>query len=113
MKKLLLTTAIVMSFGTTAAFAHHPAVDMVDEDTYLMIDENLIDTPHYDMTFDDMDMGGDVEVGGTAASRDMEDGSAQIGEARDDIGAAMEDREEMNAMADAEGSGPMGANAQK
>lgn len=112
MKKLLLTTAIVMSFGTTAAFAHHPAVDMVDADTYAMIDENVSDI-HRDMDFDDIDMGGTTEVGGTAASRDMEDGSAQIGEARDDIGAAEESREEMNAMADAEGSGPMGANAQK
>ena len=126
MKKLLLTTAIVMSFGTTAAFAHHPAVDMVDEDTYTMIDENVSDI-HRDMDFDDIDMGGTTEVGGGAVARDMDvgNGGAEMGgdmedvgaemggEDMEDIGAAEESRVEMNAMADAEGSGPMGANAQK
>ena len=126
MKKLLLTTAIVMSFGTTAAFAHHPAVDMVDEDTYEMIDTNLIGTPHYDMEFDD-EMGGTTEVGGAAESRDADvgnTGDAMGGDIADvgaemggedmaDVGAAMEDREEMNSMAGEEPSGPMGATSQK
>ena len=113
MKKLLLTTAIVMSFGTTAAFAHHPAEDMVDPVTYEMIDGNTSDA-HDALTFDDMgsdvmagdtDVGGDSSVGGTAVSRDLDgdmgDFSAEIGENMDDIGAEMEAREEMNATADA------------
>ncbi len=126
MKKLLLTTAIVMSFGSTVAFAHHPAIDIVDEDTYAMIDDNVSDV-HADMDFDDVDMGGTTEVGGAAESRDADVGNAGAemggdiedvgaemgGEDMDDVGAAEESREEMNAMADAEGSGPMGANAQR
>jgi hypothetical protein len=116
MKKLLLTTAIVMSFGTTAAFAHHPAADMVDEDTYEMIDANVSDI-HRDMIFDD-DMGGDVEVGGAAESRDdagnagvdmggdVEDVGAAMGGDMEDVGAAAEDRDENNAMAGIEPSGP-------
>jgi len=111
MKKLLLTTAIVMSFGTTAAFAHHPAADIVDPVTYEMIDDNVSDV-HADMDFDDIDMGGTTEVGGAAESRDA-DAGAEMGENLEDVGSAEESREEMNAMADTEASGPMGANAQK
>ena len=109
MKKLLLTTAIVMSFGTTAAFAHHPAEEMVDPITYAMIDDNVSDI-HRDMDFEDVDMGGTTEVGGAAESRDAD---VEMGENLPDVGSAEESRVEMNAMADAEGSGPMGANAQK
>ncbi len=126
MKKLLLTTAIVMSFGTTAAFAHHPAEGIVDDETYTMIDDNVSDV-HADMDFDDVDMGGTTEVGGAAEARgdedvgnagaemggDIEDVGAEMGGDLADVGAAEESREEMNAMADAEGSGSMGANAQK
>ena len=110
MKKLLLTTAIVMSFGTTAAFAHHPAEGIVDADTYEMIDDNTSEI-HDALTFDDMgsvdvmggdtDVGGDSSVGGAATARDMEDGGAEVGENMADIGAEMETREEMNATADA------------
>jgi len=53
MKKMLFATAVAMAFGTTAAFAHHPAADIVDPDIYAMIDENVSDT-HAEMTFDDM-----------------------------------------------------------
>lgn len=55
MNKLLLTTAIIMALGGTTALAHHPAADIVDPDIYAMIDENVADTPHADLTFDDMD----------------------------------------------------------
>ena len=115
MNKLLLSTAIVMAMGSTAAFAHHPAADIVDEETYAMIDENVSDI-HADMTFDDMggdtiDMGGDVqsradqvENMGAELGGDFEDVGAEIGENMEDIGAEMETREEMNAMADAEPS---------
>jgi len=53
MNKMLFATAVAMAFGTTAAFAHHPAADIVDPEIYEMIDENVSDT-HAEMTFDDM-----------------------------------------------------------
>ena len=104
MKKLLLTTAIIMAMGSTAAIAHHPAEDIVDPEIYAMIDENVSDV-HAAMTFDDM--GGDtIDVGGNVVSQ-MEDGSmGGIGENMEDIGSAMEARSEMNSMADSEGRGP-------
>lgn len=40
---------------STAVFAHHPAADIVDEDIYEMIDSMVADTPHADLTFDQMD----------------------------------------------------------
>ncbi len=123
MNKLLLSTAITMAMASTAAFAHHPAADIVDADVYEMIDENVSDV-HADMTFDDM--GGDtIDVGGVVQSRDdevgnmgaemggdIEDAGAEMGGDLADVGAEMESREEMNAMADAEPSGPMSAQRQ-
>ena len=120
MKKLLLTTAITMAMASTAAFAHHPAVDTVDPLIYDMIEENISDV-HLDMEFDD-DMGGDTtDVGSTRASAasdianygadmgaDMEDVGAELaGEL--DVEAAMESRREANEMADSEPSGSMNA----
>ena len=54
MKKSILTTAFIVSLASTSAFAHHPAADIVDPEIYAMIDENVADTPHADLTFDDM-----------------------------------------------------------
>ncbi len=128
MNKLLLSSAIVMAMASTAAFAHHPAVDIVDPEIYEMIDENTSEI-HDALTFDDMgsvdvmggdpDVGGTSDVGGTAVSLDadvgnmgaemggdMEDVGAEIGENMADIGAEMEEREEMNATAATEPSGP-------
>ena len=120
MNKLLLSTAIVMAMASTAAFAHHPAADIVDPEVYEMIDENVSDV-HADMTFDDM--GGDTtDVGSAMESRDsdvgnagavpggdLEDVGAEMSGDLADVGAAMEAREEANAMADSEPSGPMSA----
>jgi len=85
MKKILLTTSFLMTLATTAAFAHHPAADMVDPEIYAMIDENVSDTPHADMTFDDM--GGAMESERTS----VEEGITSRAEARDDV--AMETEE--------------------
>ena len=85
MKKTLLTTAMFMSLASTAAFAHHPAADRVDPEIYAMIDENVSDTPHADMTFDDM--GGAME----AASSAME-GRDDMGAMSDAAEAGMESR---------------------
>jgi hypothetical protein len=120
MNKLLLTSAIVMAMGSSAAFAHHPAADIVDQEVYDMIDENVSDV-HADMTFDDM--GGDTsDVGSVAEARDadvgnagavpggdLEDVGAEMSGDLEDVGAAMESREVENSMADAEPSAPMGA----
>jgi len=65
MKTTLLTTTFLASLISTAAFAHHPAADNVDPEIYAMIDENVSDTPHADLTFDDM--GGAMEDAGSAA----------------------------------------------
>ena len=55
MKMFTYTTAIFMAMTTAStAFAHHPAADIVDPEIYEMIDENVADTPHADMVFDDM-----------------------------------------------------------
>ncbi len=115
MNKLLLSTAITMAMASTAAFAHHPAADIVDPEIYAMIDENTSEI-HDAMTFDDM--GGDtIDVGGVVQSRDdevgnmgaemggdIEDVGAEMGGDLADVGAEMETREEANEMADAEPS---------
>ena len=64
MKTTLITSAFLMAISSTA-FAHHPAADMVDPEIYAIIDENVSDTPHADMTFDDM--GSEMETAGAAA----------------------------------------------
>ena len=81
MKSKLLTTAIVMAFASMGAFAHHPAADIVDPEIYAMIDENVSDTPHADLVFDDM--GRDVSGAGDSM------------ESRDNMDAAMENRDTM------------------
>ncbi len=120
MNKLLLTTAIAIAMGSSAAFAHHPAADIVDSEIYEMIDENVSDV-HADMTFDDMgsdttDVGSaaearDTDVGnaGVAPGGDLEDVGAEMSGDLEDVGAAMESREVESSMADAEPSGPMSA----
>ena len=53
--KNILQAAVLTSFlASFSAFAHHPAEDIVDEDTYEMIDENVADTPHADLDFSSM-----------------------------------------------------------
>ena len=70
MKKLTFTTAMFMAMTATAAFAHHPAADIVDADTYAMIDENVADTPHADLVLDDMGSAMDMAAG-EQGSQDM------------------------------------------
>jgi hypothetical protein len=53
-KRLMTTTTLFLSLASASAFAHHPAADIVDPEIYAMIDENVADTPHADLTFDDM-----------------------------------------------------------
>lgn len=51
MLKVALISSVLASFS---AFAHHPAEDIVDEEIYEMIDENVADTPHADLDFTSM-----------------------------------------------------------
>lgn len=64
MKKSVLISALICAVSSASAFAHHPAADIVDPEIYAMIDDNVADTPHADLTFDDM--GGRVEQLDTA-----------------------------------------------
>jgi hypothetical protein len=65
MKKMLFATAVAMTFGTTAAFAHHPAAEIVDPEIYAMIDENVSDT-HAELTLDDMGSDATASMGMSA-----------------------------------------------
>ena len=67
MGKFLQLSALALAIATTNVSAHHPAVDIVDEDIYVMIDSLVADTPHATMTFDEMG-GGMTETSVTADS---------------------------------------------
>lgn len=54
MTHIMKVAAIASLFASVSAFAHHPAADIVDPEIYEMIDENVADTPHADMVFEDM-----------------------------------------------------------
>jgi hypothetical protein len=69
MKKYLLIGALVMGIGSTAAVAHHPTADIVDEEIYEMIDSMVADTPHADLTFDSMGDGSMTDI--TVSSRSL------------------------------------------
>ena len=85
MKKIILATAIAMTFASSYVFAHHPAADIVDPDIYAMIDANVADTPHADLDLDalgsDDNMGGSVDAAGTGsnAAADIEVGQGAGG----------------------------------
>jgi hypothetical protein len=58
MKKLFQVAAMTSLLASFGAFAHHPAADNVDEETFEMIDENVADTPHAELVFEEeMGMG--------------------------------------------------------
>ena len=109
----------MMAMGSTAAFAHHPAADIVDPDVYAMIEENISEV-HLNMTFDDMggdttDVGSamearDTDVGnqGEAPGGDLDGVGAEMGGDMEDVGAAMEARAEANDMADTSAAAPRG-----
>ncbi len=64
MKKILLATAIAVTFGSSYVLAHHPAADIVDPEIYDMITENTADSPHADLDSDTM--GSDDNMEGSA-----------------------------------------------
>ena len=72
MKKSLVATAVLMTFASASAFAHHPSADV--NPNYDRVDENISDMHNtvIDARIDD-DMGSDMDgVGaGTGARGDM------------------------------------------
>jgi hypothetical protein len=57
MKKFFQAAVVAMAVTSASALAHHAAEDIVDEDVYEMIDSLVADTPHADMTLDDLGAG--------------------------------------------------------
>jgi hypothetical protein len=48
---------LYLLLGSGLAFAHHAAESIVDEEVYAMIDEMVADTPHAEMTLEDLGSG--------------------------------------------------------
>jgi hypothetical protein len=65
MKKFTLTSAIFIAMAATSVVAHHPAKDMLDEEQYEAITDNLEETesPHLDMEDDDIGSAAGAEAG--------------------------------------------------
>ena len=57
MKKLLTAALVSTAMAAFPAFAHHAAEGMVDDEVYVMIDTLLMDTPHAEMTTDEIAVG--------------------------------------------------------
>jgi len=85
MKKSVLISTLICAVSSASAFAHHPAEDRVDPEIYAMIDENVADTPHADLTFDNMGSSAEqldavVEAAGQRSEMaDMEQGEMAEG----------------------------------
>ena len=85
MKKILLVTAIAVTFASSYVLAHHPAADIVDPEIYDRIDENISDS-HVEI-LDTNDMGNmtgsaepDDDVGNNSrAAQDVEVGQGGAG----------------------------------
>lgn len=95
MKTPLITTAFFITFASASAFAHHPAADIVNPEIYAMIDENVADTPHADLVFDDM--GGSMNSAGTDTA-EVDAGAARF-EGRVDVDVALSADEAIDTMA--------------
>jgi hypothetical protein len=57
MKQFLTTTLVSIAFSCSLVFAHHAADDVVDDEIYEQIDDLLVETPHADMTLEDLSSG--------------------------------------------------------
>jgi len=77
MKILTYTTAILMTMTATGAFAHHPAAEVVDAETYEMIEANVAESPHDDLVMDEM--GSSMEqASGDAIGAAMQTAAADV-----------------------------------
>lgn len=57
MKKFIQTAVATLFLTTLPSFAHHAAEGIVDEEIYEMIDSLVANTPHAEMTLDDLGTG--------------------------------------------------------
>ena len=57
MRKIVQAAVVAMAFTAAPAFAHHAAEGIVDDEVYEMIDSLVADTPHADMTLEDLGTG--------------------------------------------------------
>jgi len=97
MNKLFKASTLAALLSSASAYAHHPAVDMVDPDVYAMIEENISEA-HLALDFDDMG-GSSTDMGGTMASNDGAGNMAtEIGSDVVEIGTDLADAS--SAMAD-------------
>jgi len=99
MNKLFKAGTLAALLGSASAYAHHPAVDMVDPDVYAMIEENISEV-HLALDFDDMggssaDMGGAMASSGDAGNMaiNMDNDVADISTDLADASSAMADME--------------------
>ncbi len=54
MRNLLIATVLCLALFSAPAFSHHAAEGIVDEEIYEMIDVMVADTPHGELTLDDL-----------------------------------------------------------
>ena len=79
MKKIILATAIAVTFGSSYVFAHHPAADIVDPDIYAMIEDNI--SEEHDQVLTDMgDMTGSAVPGDDVGSNSREAIDVEVGQ---------------------------------
>ncbi len=90
MNKLTSATAIFMAMTATSVFAHHPAADIVDADTYEMIDANVADTPHADLVLDDMGSAMGSAAGSSVDQAALEQSGSVAAMDGVDVNAAMD-----------------------
>ena len=57
MNKFLTAALVSTAMASAPVFAHHAAEGIVDDEVYEMIDAVLMDTPHAEMTVDDIATG--------------------------------------------------------
>ena len=76
MRKITPVFVLALAMMSNPVFAHHPAIDMVDSETYLMISDLVADTPHATLVFDE-DMGSNgtttIEVQSVSDAEEMID----------------------------------------
>jgi len=54
MKKLFQVAVAAIAVSSAPAFAHHAAALIVDDEVYTMIEDLVADTPHAEMTLEDL-----------------------------------------------------------
>ena len=72
MKNLPKIAILALTLTAVPVLAHHAAQGIVDDDVYLMIDDIVADTPHAELTIDDLGGGMTQATIDTATVRSLE-----------------------------------------